>query len=73
MAAAATSSSTQHGSSPSIVMPNAEQIRRTVKNSGEGLRPVSILRKVSTEIEAREATSTIVREPRAVRSAAPKS
>jgi len=54
-------------------MPKAQQIRTIVKNSGEGLRPVSILRKVSTEIEAREATSTIVRAQRAMRSAAPKS
>ena len=33
----------------SIVIPRALQMLAIVKNSGDGLRPVSILRRVSTE------------------------
>jgi len=43
----------------------------TVKNAGVGMRPVSILRSVSTDRPAAVATAPMLAEPRAARSVAP--
>ena len=58
-------------SRPSSGRPTASATATTVKKAGVGIRPRSILRSVSGEILAAAATSTMLRSPRAARSASP--
>ena len=51
--------------------PNVRARAATVKKVGVGMRPVSILRRVSAEIPAAFATSTMLRSPRACRNRRP--
>ena len=51
--------------------PSVRASAATVKNAGVGIRPVSILRRVSAEIPAAPATATMLRSPRACRSSRP--
>jgi hypothetical protein len=52
--------------SPSVTASDA-----TVKKAGVGMRSASILRRVSAEMPAVPATSTVLRSPRACRSTQP--
>ena len=52
-------------------VPTSRAKAATVKKVGVGMRPVSILRRVSAEIPAAFATSTMLRSPRACRSRRP--